>query len=194
MDRRRWNVFFFNFLLLILFFLHIILIYLSTYLLVMLHGMAYGILVPQTRDQTHTPCIGNSVLTTGPPGKSQKKMDSWNIHMVKLKKKKQNTSCLYLCLFKYSEKERNHGWKERLWLKQDLGYSFQDAIYIFNALVWVFHGYLVLSLNANPFFFSKFLQMTSWHHEGNSKQVQQKRLFLRQMANNTIASKLSRKI
>ena len=113
MDRRRWNVFFFNFLLLILFFLHIILIYLSTYLLVMLHGMAYGILVPQTRDQTHTPCIGNTVLTTGPPGKSQKKMDSWNIHMVKLKKKK-NTSCLYLCLFKYSEKGRNHGWKERL--------------------------------------------------------------------------------
>ena len=68
--------FFFNFLLLILFFLHIILIYLSTYLLVMLHGMAYGILVPQTRDQTHTPCTGNTVINTGPPGKSQKKMDS----------------------------------------------------------------------------------------------------------------------
>ena len=90
--------FFFNFLLLILFFLHIILIYLSTYLLVMLHGMAYGILVPQTRDQTHTPCIGNTVLTTGPPGKSQKKMDSWNIQTLKFKKKKK-TLLAYICAY-----------------------------------------------------------------------------------------------
>ena len=159
MDRRRWNLFYFsfNFLLLILFFLHIILFI----CLSIGHAAWHGIwdLSSPTRNKTHTPCIGNRVLPTGPPGKSQKKMKY--LHGKKKKKKKKHSSCLYSCLFKYSEKGRNHGWKERFWLKQDLGYSFQDAIYIFNALVWIFHGYIALSPNANPFSFSKFLQMIS---------------------------------
>ena len=64
--------FFSNFLLLMLFFLHIILfICLSVG-----HAAWHGIwdLSSPTRDKTHTPFTGNRVLPTGQPGKSQKKM------------------------------------------------------------------------------------------------------------------------
>lgn len=80
---------------------------------------------------------------------------------IKIKKKKNTLPAYIPALFTFSKNGRNYGWG-RSWFKRDLGYSFQDAIYKFNALIGVFCGYLaLLSSNANPFAVIEFLQMTS---------------------------------